>query len=181
VVASSYRLELSQAEAGALFDRLDLDQSGALSRRELGVWGGVKGAWGTYQANAKQRAATKQEAKKAAAKVNIQAGTPSLADLFQLLDTDRNGTLTRAEVLAGASQLGLSVSQAFLTFGCIRGEMLRVARGLSVFARVQTKNNNPSAALTHTLSPPLSPLPNHCTSPLPSPQTLTLQAGKRFD
>jgi hypothetical protein len=91
VVASSYRLELSQAEAGALFDRLDVDQSGALSRRELGVWGGVKGAWGTYQANAKQRAATKQEAKKAAAKVNIQAGTPSLADLFQLLDTDRNG------------------------------------------------------------------------------------------
>ena len=111
VVASSYRLELSQAEAVALFDKLDADKSGALSRQELGVWGGLKGAWDSYRSKSEQRSVAKKEATKEMAKEHIKAGTPSLADLFAILDTDKNGILTRSEVLAGANQLDLSISQ----------------------------------------------------------------------
>jgi hypothetical protein len=49
VVAKADKLNLTEEEAGDLFDQLDADKSGTLTQQKLGLMGSLKGVWGRFR------------------------------------------------------------------------------------------------------------------------------------
>jgi hypothetical protein len=76
VVAGAAKLELSAADAGALFDELDADGSGALTKEEAGFF---SKAWGRFRSPQKKKASA------------VVAGGPNAGEPFEPPFTDVAG------------------------------------------------------------------------------------------
>jgi uncharacterized membrane protein YdjX (TVP38/TMEM64 family)/Ca2+-binding EF-hand superfamily protein len=133
VVENCSKLELSEEDAAALFDDLDKDGSGELTREEAGMFNQLRsrfGAWGKKTARAALPPASADL--EGAAEDLVEQGRPTKAtaseeskpnikkfnvnQLFEMLDGDADGALTRAEVMAGAEKLELTAEEAGALF-----------------------------------------------------------------
>jgi Ca2+-binding EF-hand superfamily protein len=95
MVAGAAKLDLSEEEAGKLFDAHDKDGSGVLTKEEASGW------FGRFRP--KKSDSGEGEKPK-------PTWTPK--QIFALLDGDHDGTLSRAEIVAGAAKLDLSEEKA---------------------------------------------------------------------
>lgn len=76
------------AMKSAMFDRLDTDRNGAISPAELAARGGDRGGMGQHRMAKREGAPATTDAQKAERR----------AQMFARIDTDRNGSLSRAEL-----------------------------------------------------------------------------------
>jgi len=133
VVENCSKLELSEEDAAALFDDLDKDGSGELSRAEASMFnqfrsrfgfGGKKpaksassqasptpnGVSGDVDAeDGHEKATPKDESISTIMKLGVK-------ELFEMLDGNADGLLTRAEVIAGSEKLELTAEEAASLF-----------------------------------------------------------------
>jgi len=99
VIAGADLLNMTEEQASAFFDDLDVDKSGAIDRKEF------------EQAEKLMRAYIAFSEKYKVLMKKFEAD-----DLFDKLDTDEDGTLTREEVTAGAALLEMTEKQASKLF-----------------------------------------------------------------
>jgi len=83
---------LSPSQAGKLFDELDADGSGTLTKSEVGLVGSMKGVWSRSKKPKEDNGSSSSSPSKANKK------SPSAKELFDMLDGDHDGSLTREEV-----------------------------------------------------------------------------------
>jgi len=82
----------SPSQAGKLFDELDADGSGTLTKSEVGLVGSMKGVWSRSKKPKEDNGSSSSSPSKANEK------SPSAKELFDMLDGDHDGSLTREEV-----------------------------------------------------------------------------------
>ena len=123
MVSKADKLNLTEEEAGDLFDQLDADKSGTLTQQELGLMGSLKGVWNRFKkpkeddSNSSKASAVHSplgapssvedednDGDAAIEKTSTAEGAnkklPTAKELFEMLDGDHDGSLTREEVLA---------------------------------------------------------------------------------
>ena len=161
VVAAAAALKMTPAEAAALFDRLDVDKSGTLSRDEfasatfgedvllgfrelsaglselLTASAFVAGRAAASSSRQKSPAAVpgKEEEEDAEAKAKL----PTVEELFDLIDLDGDGELTKDEVVASAAALKMAPAEAAALFDRLdvdkSGTLTRDEFGATGFAK----------------------------------------------
>ena len=82
-------------QAGKLFDELDADGSGTLTKSELGLMGSVKGVWSRFK---KSPSSMEDNGGSGASSPRKAKKSPTAKELFDMLDGDHDGSLTREEV-----------------------------------------------------------------------------------
>ena len=134
VVENCSKLELSEEDAAALFDDLDKDGSGELSRAEASMFNQFRSrfGFGGKQNATKGPSQVSPKPKNSAGDLVeeggwLQKATPNdtsiskiknlgVKELFEMLDRNADGLLTRAEVVAGSDKLELTAEEAASLF-----------------------------------------------------------------
>ena len=102
VIKGSSLINMSESEASAFFDTLDINKNGNLSFAEI-----------TEEAEAEAKAELKSTSIASSARLR------KITLLFKTLDINNDGVLTREEVVEGALLLGMSKVEAGVFFDLI--------------------------------------------------------------
>lgn len=116
VVGAADKLGMTKDEAASLFHELDKDGSGTLTRKEMGAFEKMGQYFKMPTFSFYSSSSNSEELAKKKKPLPKKKRRPTLDELFDIIDINRDGYLIRSEVVGAADKLGMTKDEAASLF-----------------------------------------------------------------